>query len=370
MPTTVAERRADIDAKQAAIVPMLAALNVDAMLFFVPAHIAWFTAGMHVPGLIPDTERPLIYTNGQQRWVICSNMDTQRLFDEELDGLGFQVKEWHWESGRTELLLYHLEDVKLAADRAFGQVQLVNEHLRPLLRVLSALEQKQYRELGKFVAHAVEATARHCSQGQTEQEIAGHMTHRLWHHGIEPVSISVAAEGRSERYRRLGCGPTPVTRTAVLQATGQRDGLFATCSRTVSFGAIPEDFAVAHDLAVKQAASFRSWSKPNTTIGDIGVAGRAILANTPYEHDHRLSSPGFGTGRFPAEFLGRPGAEEPLAAGVAVVWQPRVGPAAVVDTLLVSDSEPLAITPPEDWPVKRIIVRGHPAQEIADVLVR
>ena len=54
-------------------------------MLLMPAHVAWFTADLNVRGLIADSERPAIYTNGRQRWLICSNVDTQRLFDEELD---------------------------------------------------------------------------------------------------------------------------------------------------------------------------------------------------------------------------------------------------------------------------------------------
>ncbi|MCE9563762.1 MAG: hypothetical protein K8U57_17105 [Planctomycetes bacterium] len=368
--SSIAERRADIDAKQAALMPVLAAMGVESLLLLMPAHVAWFTAGMNVHGLIPDSERPGIYTNGHHRWLVCSNVDTQRLFDEELDGLGFQVKEWHWESGRSDFLMYLTAGEQVAADRPFPQIPLANEQLRPMLRVLSNYEQTQYREIGNLVVNAVETTARHCAQGQTEHEIAGQLGHRLLHHGVEPVSVSVAADGRGAKYRRIGAGPTAVTRTAVLQATGERDGLFATCSRTVSFGSVPSEFGIAHDLAVKQASMFRSWSKPKKTIGAIGVAGRAVLAQTPFEFDFWLSPPGYGAGRFPAEFLGRPGHEEPLAPNLAVVWQSRIGPAAVVDTLLVTDAEPIAITPPDLWPVKRLVVRGGPPQDIADILVR
>ena len=100
----IAARRADIEAKQTALAPILEAMECEAILLLMPAHVAWFTSGMNVRGLIADSERPAIYTNGRQRWLICSNVDTQRLFDEELDRLGFQLKEWSWEGGRSDLL--------------------------------------------------------------------------------------------------------------------------------------------------------------------------------------------------------------------------------------------------------------------------
>jgi Xaa-Pro aminopeptidase len=247
---------------------------------------------------------------------------------------------------------------------------MANDHLRPLVRALSAFEQEQYRQLGKAVAHAVEATARTCEPGQTEEEIAGQLGHRLIHHAVEPTAMSVAADGRGAKYRRSGFGAAAAARTAVVQATGHRAGLYATCARTVSFGPVPDEFRAAHDLAMRQAALFHTLSRPGAGVGAAGRVGRQLLANTPHEFDWRLAPPGYGAGRFPAEELRRAGVEESLAAGQAVVWQPRVGPAAVVDTLIVTDGEPVAVTPPEEWPLRRFNLRGSPPVDVPDAFVR
>jgi Xaa-Pro aminopeptidase len=366
----IAARRADIDSKQAALVPVLEAMGVEALLLLMPAHVAWFTSGLNVRGLIADSERPAIYSNGRQRWLICSNVDTQRLFDEELDRLGFQLKEWNWEGGRPDLLASVASGRKLAADRPFPNIPMANDRLRPLLRELSGFEQAAYREVGKDVAHAVEATARNLARGQTEEEIAGHIGHRLLHRGVEIAAVSVTADGRGAKYRRAGYGGVPAIQTCVIQATGQRDGLYATCARTVSFGPPPEEFRSAHDLAVKLSGVYRTVTSPGNTIGHAGETARVLLANSPYEFDWRLSQPGYGAGRFAAEELRRAGQEEPLVPGQAIVWQSRVGAAAVVDTLIVASDDPVVVTPSEDWPIKRLAVRGRPYHDIPDILIR
>ena len=218
----IAARRADIDAKQAALVPILAEVGCEAILLLMPAHVSWFTSGLNVRGLFADSERPGIYTNGRQRWLLCSNIDTQRLFDEELDQLGFQLKEWTWEGGRADLLANITAGRPIAADRPFPNLKLTIDRLRPLLRNLSWFEQSAYREIGMALAHAIEATARNLGHGQTEEEIAGHLGHRLLRHGIEATALSIAADGRGAKYRRCGAAPVPVTQTCVIQATGQR----------------------------------------------------------------------------------------------------------------------------------------------------
>jgi len=362
-------RRADIDAKQEQVARVLDAMGCEAALLLMAAHVSWFTAGMNVRGLIAESERPAVYTNGRQRWLLCSNVDTQRLFDEELDQLGFQLKEWAWDGGRADMLMSVTAGRKVTADRPFPHVPPANDRLRPLVRVLSAFEQDQYRELGRLVAHAVEATARNVTRGQTEEEVAGQLGHRLLHRGAEAAALSVAADGRGATFRRAGFTAAAIQETCVLQATAHRGGLYATASRSVSFGPPPEEFRKGYERALRLAALYRAGSVPGETMAAARAGDRAVLAGTSHEFDGRLSQPGYGAGRFPAEELRRGGRDEPFAAGQALVWQPRVGPAAVVDTVLVGAGGPECVTPPAEWPHKRVLIADR-THLIPDVLVR
>ena len=83
----------------------------------------------------------------------------------------------------------------------------------------------------------------------------------------------------------------------------------------------------------------------------------------------RFSQPGYGTGRFAAEELRRAGQDEKFTEGQALVWQPRVGPAAVVDTVIVRADGGEPITPPADWPFKRVLIRGK-SFDIPDILIQ
>jgi Xaa-Pro dipeptidase len=367
-PVALAARRADIDIKQAQIAWLLEQVESEGALLLAPAHVAWFTAGMNVRGLIADSERPAIYTNGRQRWLLCSNVDTQRLFDEELDQLGFQLKEWTWESGRPDLLMNVTTGRKVCCDRPLPNMPQTSERLRPLLRVLTNYEQDEYRSLGRLVAHAVEATARNLTRNSTEEEVAGQLGHRILHRGAEPVAISITADGRGAKYRRAGASAAQVKSYCVLQATAQRGGLYATASRTVAFGTIPEDLAKSHDLSLRIAAIYRSFSRPEETTSGLRRAAQPVLAGTEYEYDDRFAQPGYGAGRFLAEELRRGGQEERFALGQAIVWQPRIGPASVVDTVIVQADGGESVTPPTDWPFKRVLIRGK-TQDVPDVLL-
>jgi Xaa-Pro dipeptidase len=154
-----------------------------------------------------------------------------------------------------------------------------------------------------------------------------------------------------------------------LQATGCRNGLYATASRTVSFGPVPAEYRAEYDAACKLAAVMRSLSAVEETNSTAAEAAKKLLTGGAFEFEERFSPPGYGTGRVGAEELRRAGQDEKFAPGSAIVWQPRVGRAAAVDTVLVTDRTCTAVTPPDAWPYKRITIKGT-AHDIPDILVR
>ena len=362
-------RKQDIDARQARIADILAGMACEAAVLFVPAHVAWFCGGFNVRGLLAESERPGLYTNGKQRWLLCSNLDTQRLFDEELDRLGFQVKEWPWTTGRAVMLGELTAGKRVAADRPFPNMPLLNEHLRTEIRPFSAYEREEYQHLGHLAAHAVEAVARTMNRTDTECEVAGQLAHRLTRHGVEVAGLSVAGESRSRRYPRPGLTEEPIEGAIRLQATACKDGRFVTLSRTLCFGGPSDEVRKEYDLAAKLSAVYRAHAVPDETLTQAAEAGRRLTHGTPHDYDWRLAQIGYGTGRLPAEELRRLGQDEKLVYSQALVTQAKCGRTAVVDTVLVADHGGQAVTPPSNWPFKRIKIQER-TFDVPDLLVR
>ena len=362
-------RRDDIDAKQAILGRISEELGCEAAVLFVPVHVAWFTGGLNVRGLIADGERPGIYTNGRQRWLLASNIDSQRFFDEDLDGLGFQLKEWHWASGRGPLLSELVGGKKVSADRPFQNMPLLNEKLRPQLAPLLKSDRERYRTLGKILAHALEATARTFNEGDTEEEVAGQLAHRIYHKGADATSLSVIGGLRGMKYRRAGFTSARIEQICILQATASIGGLNVTAARTVSIGTPPQDYRTDFDMACKVGAVHRSECVPGGTVSGMIDSSYGLLKGTPYEHDWRLHQPGYTAGWFQADELRKAGIDEPFVLHQALTLQVRLGRAAIVGTFMVNPEGYEAITSPSGWPFKRIGALNA-MHDIPDILVR
>ncbi len=356
--TTPIDRRSDVEAKQLQIAALLRDIGCDGLLALQPEHFAWLTSGGAARGILDPQAMPALYYTQEGRWLLSCNVDSQRLFDEELDGLGFQLKEWPWQWGRQQLLTDLCQGRKVACDEPFEACVPVGPLMHAMRRNLSEYELACYRALGQVVSHALEATGRTMTPGETEREIAGQISHRLTHRGAYPIVISVAADGRSRTYRQCSFTATPIKQYCVMTVSARKYGLCARASRAVAFGTMEDLFRREHDAACKVSATYVASSWPDSVPRQIFKSIQTIFKITGAEHEFYMAPQGHITGRSPVELMLTPQVEELFRANWAVTWSASVGAAMSCDTFLISEDGPRAITAAESWPLKRIKIHG------------
>jgi Xaa-Pro aminopeptidase len=355
----VSERRADIEGKQTRVASFLRECSCEGLLILNFENFSWLTSGAAIVGTIDPAETPGLFLTSEERWLLTSNVDSQRLFDEEIGGLGFQVYEWPWYLGRGQFLADFCQGRRLACDRPVENSLVVGDRLRNLRRALTEFEQSCYRHLGQIVSHALEATCRSLTPNDfTEQEIAAQISHRVIHKGAEPIAVSVAADGRSQLYRQSGATEAMVRKYCVVSLSARKFGLCATASRCVSFGTPEESFEKEQDAACKVSATYIASTWPDALPRQILSAGRRVYQMTGFEQEWRSSPQGHVTGRAPVELALTPRTEELFQIGWPITWRASVGAAVSCDTFLITDKGPISATPAEGWPQKRIRVQG------------
>lgn len=352
------DRRADVDAKQAWIARLLSRHQADLLFALQPSNFAWLTSGAATRGLLSADEHPVLCYSATQRWLICGNFESQRMFDEELDGLGFLLKEWPWQTRRDQVLTDLCRNRAVVADQALGAARIVADDLRTARLALSTYEQACLRQLGKVIVHALEATGRSAAPGDTERELAGQMAHRLLRYGVTPITLSVTGDGRSRTYRRHGFTSLPVNRFAVLSVTGRKYGLYAAASRSFHYGQVEDGLKAEQLAACRVMATYAASSWPDAVPRDILTAAQRVYKVNNFEHEWELSPQGYVTGRAPVEISLDPTTTEVLRPNYAIMWGPAVGSAVCQDTLLVTEAGPQTMTPTENWGTAAIKVAG------------
>ncbi len=369
--STPADRRSDIEAKHQRVTALLREKGCDGFLVLRPENFAWLTAGSPPRGVLDVDAQPALFFSQEGRWLLCSNADSQRIFDEEIDGLGFQLKEWPWHWGRAPLLadVLQVQGKKFACDQPIEDCQPLGADLARLRRTLSPYEVACYRALGETLSHALEATGRTMNSDETEREVAGQIAHRLLRHGAQPVQISVAADGRSRVYRQTAYTAMPIRKSCVMSATARKYGLCVRASRSIVFGEPDPQFRKEHDAACKVSATYVASSWPESVPRAILESGQRIYQLAGAEAEFYAAPQGHIIGRLPVELNFTPHVEELLQANWAVCWHASVGAALSCDTFVILEEGPKAMTTTDRWPYKHI--RIHGAEFVRpDLLVR
>ena len=288
-----------------------------------------------------------------------ANADTAQLFDRELPGLAFQLKERPWYEHRNVLVQDLCRGRLVASDSGLGDTHDVSDFLGQMRLPLSTIECERLRALGQQVAHAVEATGRNFAPGATEADVAGELSHRLIKHQIIPERIQVAANRRTARYRHWSCGNDRIDSIGTIAVVGRRFGLSAAASRTVSFGEPPTPFRAAYQRAALVQATGMHFSRADWELFEIWNRIRRIYEKYDFPEEWQHASQAEIIGYETCEVPIVPKSEYRLAPRTAVHWHPSVNGAALSDTILVGEEGYDVITPCEQWPRLKIKVKGQ-----------
>lgn len=354
------ERRDDVEKKHRRIADFLRDRQLNGLFLQKPSNFTWFTSGAVSPSLGLTDYPSALFITADSRVVVTNNVDSAEIFERQLAGLGFLLKERPWFEERKVLLDDLARGRTVGSDTGFEGTTLVGPDINPMRFPLEDLECQRLRQLGKILVHAVEATARHVEAGQTEAEIAAQIAHRLIKHEATPVRITAAADGRLRHYPNWTYGTAQLRRWCVLSAIAKQHGLHCAVTRTVCLGTASSDVAAAYEQAAMVAASGIYFSQIGMPVASVWERIRRIYEKAGVADEWQK--------REQAEVIGYEVREQPLvphgkqvlAPFTPIHWHPSVGPAHLGDTVMVREESVELITPTEDWPQLQITVKGYP----------
>jgi len=360
MPIADTSRIEDIESKHQRIREFLTEQQLDAVLLQQPENFSWLTSGGDNTGKGFPEPKASIFVTSDARVVLGGNSDLGQLFDTEITGLGFQLKERPWYEPRQVLMADLCRGRRVGSDAPLGKTIDVSEKLAGMRVPLTPVEADRIRKLGRQLAHALEATARNLQRLQTESEVAGEVAHRLMKHEIDPVQIQVTADTRTTRYRHWGYSGEPVRRWCVLRAVGKKWGLHVSAARTVSLDVPDQELLRAHQHAALVQATAIYFSQRNWALGDVLDKTRRIYEKFDHADEWRLAEQGHVQGYRPSEIPVIPRSEYRLAANTSLYWRPSIGPAQLGDSILLNSEGFEMLTPIEVWPSLEVAVKEVP----------
>ena len=352
------DRMAEIDRRHALIREFLARENYSALLIQHPANFAWFTAGASNQRGGTTGLSAALFVTPDARVIACSNADTSQIFEVDVAGLGFQLKERPWSELRSVMVADLCRGRRVASDIGVHQTNDQSQMLTGMRLPLLRYDIEHLRRAGQILARAIEATARGLTPGRTETEIAGELSHRLLKQGMTPERIQILADGRGRRFRYWNFDQSPVQRDCTISAVGRYRGLHVGAARTVSLEDPAPDLLTAYEPAAMIAATGMYFSQANWEFFEIWNRVRRIYEKTGVASEwHQADIADVVEYEFGSIPL-MPRGEYRLSEGVPLFWHPSVGPVLMGDTILVHDGPMEILTASPDWPTLCISVKG------------
>ena len=358
------ERRLVIDDRHKIISNLLNENQLHGMILSRPEHLSWITASADLtPGLQLWRHPIFAYVTPTHRMIICDTTQSARLFEEELFGLGFLLKEFPLADGSQSMLANLVTGKQVALDMRLDDRPSLRAAIHGVCRQLSNAERISIRRLGRMLALCVETTAAMIKSGETEREVAAQLVHRMMREGIQPVHIQVLADDRARQYRSAAPKNHPITTWAVISATGRRDGLEVSLTRCVCFGTPKVEQIRDFEVAAMAQTTGTFFTRPEESISVIAPKVRRILEKNGFADEWGRESS--------LASAGRPVSELPsisttpnmaiIPSNSAWAWQVGVGSARVADTIVTDDAgfECITVAKHSIWPTMEIAIKGQ-----------
>jgi Xaa-Pro aminopeptidase len=316
----------------------LAGAEGRALVVASAPNVRWLLCGRGQPVDVCSTDYTVVL-RGDDAYVLFMDIERSRVEAEErLEELGYQLRPFPWHEGKDATIRELVGD----AERADEAV------LAPLRRELAPEEVERYRAAGAATAEAMVEALGTLEPDETEHEAAAALAATCRSRALVPRVVLVAGEARQPVHRHPLPTDAPLARQALLAVTAERDGLFVSMTRLVSFGPSPPRLAeLTHACAEVDAAVLRA-SRPGRSLGEIFADLAAAYDHHGFPEEWRRHHQGGLTGYAGREVFATPSEPARLPSTSAVAWNPSItGGAKSEDTALVTEGgvEVLTATP-------------------------
>jgi hypothetical protein len=332
---------AEAAAKRLAAMAAAERAGREALVTADPATVRWLLCGRGRPVVAGGgaSDYTLVLT-AAGAWALHQDIETSRVVGEEhLDELGWAPHPYPWHEGPEAAVADLLGPVPAASHTD------AEPYLAPARRRLSEPERRRYAAAGAAAAAAMAETLPALAPTTTEREAAAELAFRALRARIHPPVLLVAGAARQGLHRHPLATDAPLGAHALVAISGERDGLWLSLTRIVSFGPPPGELVRLVRRAAAVDAAMILASRPGAMLGDAFAAGADAYAAAGVPDEWRRHHQGGLTGYRGREVFAVPGDPTPFPESFAVAWNPSItGGAKSEDTVLVDEMGTEVIT--------------------------
>lgn len=340
-------------------------------------NFSWLTGGRsnRIDATRETGSGALLVTADGRRFALANTIESPRMREETVAGLGFDVLEYPWTDERADAALPYrvaervVRGGQLATDVATAAAQNVEGRIARLRSTLVREEIPRYLELGAEVGNTIGSVTRGLKPGLTELEVARRITDAMLGIGAYPNVLLVAADRRIASYRHPVPTAAPWRQRLLVACCPERGGQVVAVSRIIAAGGMDDDFRTRTLAAARVFGALLEATVAGATGAQLFDAAGKAYAGNGFPNEELLHHQGGVIGCRSREWVAHPASDMVVEPPQAFAWNPTVTGTKVEETVLLHEDNRLqVVTASPGWPSIPVNVRG---QEIAvpDVLV-
>jgi len=214
--------------------------------------------------------------------------------------------------------------------------------------LLNKEEQLRYAEIGTAVAAALEDVCLHIQAGMSEFTVAGLVSAALWTQGIEPITLLVAADERSQTVRHYVPTSKTIQDGVIVSICARSKGLIVSATRSVAFS---PDFAKNYDNLLNVEQAIWNATTPNTPLSDILETAKSAYHENNLTDEWKNHHQGGATGYMARELRVDNFTSDKVLPTQAYAWNPSAKGIKCEDTILLTNEGLKILTPVSSkWP--------------------
>jgi antitoxin VapB len=371
------ELKAELKGKHQRVLDFLKKNKLKGVLLMTVANFAWITGGAdsHIVITSEGGCASLFLLDNGEKYLIVDNIESKRLQEEQLKGLGFKVKEYRWHKDiiepqeKTRIIKELTNGDDFASDTPFPGACMMAKEISRLRYQLTDSEIKKYRWLGKEAAAAVDRVCRSIKPGMKEREIEAMTSNELMKSGIRPTVILIGTDERILSYRH--CPPTnkKLEKYAMVNICARKWGLVIALTRFVHFGKFPEELRSKLKATDTVDATLIHKTRPGVTAYELFTYAAKAYDSVGFSGQEQKHHQGGAIGYAEREWFAVPGSTEKVLNRQAFAWNPTIEGTKSEDTIIVFDDHVEVITDIPGWPMIEVEVDGKKYLR-PDILIR
>jgi len=342
----------EFQAKKTILKDYLNRSGFDGILLSMKDNEAWLTCGGSC-WVGKDSQQgavDLLYVDGRFILITAQN-EADRVSDEELANLGFEVAIYPWYESKLSTFREYTKGKKIVSDTGYDGTENRYQEIVRLRYAMQPEEIERARKLGSDCAKAMFETCNEINPGDTEHEAAARITGKLMAMGIEAPCCLIASDERILKYRH----PIPtfkkIDKLCMVVICGVRHGLVMSLSRLVSFGPISEDLKKRHLACCKVATEFIQKTVIGKNVSEVFRDGIEAYKTVGYPEDWKLHHQGGSIGYDGRDYCCNFNISEIIVENQMFAWNPTITGTKVEDTFIITRNGPEILSEIPGWPV-------------------